>query len=415
MPWRSPQKKFSVDYKGVSLSYKIFLVVGIVLIGLVFFYYTQTVVSRLKEDSKRVLTTYARLWQLVASGAEGGEEVSILFEEVIQKSNFPIVITDPQGNPIAWREVRQVPEGDTTQAGREKLLEIIRKMDKFKEPISIYYEEAGQRRILNLLHYGDPHWFSRLHYIPLIEIGIMSLFVLIGFLGFLNIKRSEQQSIWVGMAKETAHQLGTPISSLLGWLAHLKSQTKSGSGSDSINLSAEMEKDIKRLEKIAARFSQIGSDPELGSVDLNRLSSEVVEYYRQRLPYAGSGVKIEENYTSGANVPGNSELLSWVLENIVKNSLEAVDPKSGRILISTGLDTRKKCALISVADNGRGIPSKDQNKVFSTGFTTKKRGWGLGLSLAKRIVEQYHHGKIDLAESIPGVRTEIRIQLPLPA
>jgi len=132
MPWRSPQKKFSVDYKGVSLSYKIFLVVGIVLIGLVFFYYTQTVVSRLKEDSKRVLTTYARLWQLVASGAEGGEEVSILFEEVIQKSNFPIVITDPQGNPIAWREVRQVPEGDTTQAGREKLLEIIRKMDKFK-------------------------------------------------------------------------------------------------------------------------------------------------------------------------------------------------------------------------------------------------------------------------------------------
>ncbi len=383
--------------------------------GLVFFYYTQDVVNRLKEDSRKVLTTYAKLWQLVASGSPGGEEVSILFEEVIQKSNFPIVITDPEGNPIAWREIPQVPEDDTTLAGREKLQKIMKKMDESREPIPIYYEADEEKRLLNLLHYGDPHWIARLHYIPLIEIGIMTLFILIGFLGFLNIKRSEQQSIWVGMAKETAHQLGTPISSLMGWLEHLRQQKNNSTEQASIDISSEMEKDIQRLEKIAARFSQIGSPPELTTVDLNQVIKDAVGYFQQRLPYAGSGVKIKENLNEESQIPGNAELLSWVLENMLKNSLEAVDPKNGVIEVSLQTDSRKKCALITITDNGRGIPAKDHKKIFSPGFTTKKRGWGLGLSLAKRIVEQYHQGKIHLIESISGVRTEFRILLPLSA
>jgi len=382
------------------------------LVALVFFYYTQDVVRRLKEDSRKVLTTYAKLWQLVASGSEGGQEVSVLFEEVIQKSSFPIVITDPQGDPIAWREIQKVPEDDTTAAGRQKLKEIIQNMDKSNEPISIYYEANGEKRLLNLLHYGDPHWIARLHYIPLIEIGIMTLFVVIGFLGFLNVKRSEQQSIWVGMAKETAHQLGTPISSLLGWLEHLRA-SRGASEPGVVNLASEMEKDIQRLEKIAARFSQIGSPPELTSVDLNQVAQEVAEYYRQRLPYSGLGVKIQENYQGENQVPGNAELLSWVLENLVKNSLEAVDAKNGVVEITAQTDAKRRCAIMTVIDNGKGIPAKDQKKVFYPGFTTKKRGWGLGLSLAKRIVEEYHRGKIYLTESIPGVRTEFRIHLPL--
>lgn len=382
------------------------------MVALVFFYYTQDVVRRLKEDSRKVLTTYAKLWQLVASGSEGGQEVSVLFEEVIQKSSFPIVITDPQGDPIAWREIQKVPEDDTTAAGRQKLKEIIQNMDKSNEPISIYYEANGEKRLLNLLHYGDPHWIARLHYIPLIEIGIMTLFVVIGFLGFLNVKRSEQQSIWVGMAKETAHQLGTPISSLLGWLEHLRA-SRGASEPGVVNLASEMEKDIQRLEKIAARFSQIGSPPELTSVDLNQVAQEVAEYYRQRLPYSGLGVKIQENYQGENQVPGNAELLSWVLENLVKNSLEAVDAKNGVVEITAQTDAKKRCAIMTVIDNGKGIPAKDQKKVFYPGFTTKKRGWGLGLSLAKRIVEEYHRGKIYLTESIPGVRTEFRIHLPL--
>ncbi|OGC76073.1 MAG: hypothetical protein A2Z27_04215 [candidate division Zixibacteria bacterium RBG_16_50_21] len=413
MSRRSSQAGSSVSYKGLSLSYKIFLALGFIAVALVFFYYTQDVVNRLKEDSKQVVTTYAKLWQLVASGSGGGEEVGILFEEVIQRSNFPIVITDPQGNPIAWRQIKDVPEGDTSRSGREKVLELIKRMDKSKEPISIYYEANGERRVINLLHYGDPHWVSRLHYIPLIEIGIMTLFVLIGLLGFLNVKRSEQQSIWVGMAKETAHQLGTPISSLMGWIEILRSQSESKTAASTTDVSSEMEKDVQRLEKIASRFGQIGSEPEFATVDIVSLSREVVEYFRQRLPYSGTGVKIEENYQDGLQVSGNRELLSWVLENVIKNSLEAVDPKNGRIEILAQFDDRRKCVVISVADNGKGVPARDQKKIFSPGYTTKKRGWGLGLSLAKRIVEQYHQGKIYLTESISGVRTEIRIQMPL--
>src|SRR4030067_923775 len=268
MSRRSSQAGSSVSYKGLSLSYKIFLALGFIAVALVFFYYTQDVVNRLKEDSKQVVTTYAKLWQLVASGSGGGEEVGILFEEVIQRSNFPIVITDPQGNPIAWRQIKDVPEGDTSRSGREKVLELIKRMDKSKEPISIYYEANGERRVINLLHYGDPHWVSRLHYIPLIAIGLMTLFVLIGLLGFLNVKRSEQQSIWVGMAKETAHQLGTPISSLMGWIAILRSQSESKTAASTTDVSSEMEKDVQRLEKIASRFGQIGSEPEFATVDI---------------------------------------------------------------------------------------------------------------------------------------------------
>jgi hypothetical protein len=217
------------------------------------------------------------------------------------------------------------------------------------------------------------------------------------------------------MAKETAHQLGTPISSLMGWLEHLRLQKENPSELGSLNISSEMEKDIQRLEKIAARFSQIGSPPELTTVNLNQVINEAVGYFQQRLPYAGSGVKIKENFSGDNQVPGNAELLSWVLENLLKNSLESVDPKDGIIEVSLLTNPRKKCALISVIDNGRGILPKDQKKIFSPGFTTKKRGWGLGLSLAKRIVEQYHQGKIHLAESVPGVRTEFRILLPLSA
>ncbi|MCI0530553.1 MAG: HAMP domain-containing histidine kinase [candidate division Zixibacteria bacterium] len=413
MFWRPHGQKFSVSYRGVSTSYKIFLLLGFLFVVLVFFYYTQNVVDRLKENSAAVVSTYARLWQLVASGSTSGEEIGILFEEVIQNSNFPIVITDPEGNPLAWRQIRGVPEDDTTAAGLEILKNNVAKMDRSNQPISIYYEQNGNRQLLNILHYDDPYWVKRLHFIPAIEVGITGLFVILGFLGFLNIKRSEQQSIWVGMAKETAHQLGTPISSLLGWLENLKDRETKSKTTGQSQISAEMEKDIRRLEKIAARFSQIGSPPELSEVNFNQLASEVVQYYRQRLPYGGDGVKIEENYSDSGSISGNQELLSWALENIIKNAIESVDPKNGKIQISTTPDLQRGKLVVSVTDNGRGVPVKDRKRIFSPGFTTKKRGWGLGLSLAKRIIEHYHRGKISLAESIAGVRTEFRFQLPL--
>lgn len=413
-------EKYLGGYAEYPWFFKGFIVFGIILIAFIFIYYTQNVIEKIKEDSKRVLTAYAKLWQMAASESAGGPEIDVIFEEIIQKSDFPIVVTDANGEPQAWREV-EVPWDDTTYQSKQKLEKIIAKMDKHKEPIPIYF--GDEKKIISYLHYGDSKLITRLKLMPVVEVGVLFLFILVGFITFRNIKRSEQRSIWVGMAKETAHQLGTPLSSLLGWLELLKTRCESVQDkSESIKLEEirfgldemikGMQSDIKRLDKIATRFGQIGSIPELKPTNLNKVLSETVAYFKQRLPRVGSGVVIKENLSDLVPVKVNAELLGWVIENLLKNSLEAVGPKEGIIQVSTKLDQDKKTIIIEVTDNGRGIPSREQKKIFKPGYTTKKRGWGLGLSLAKRIVEEYHLGKIFLKESIPNQKTTFLMVIP---
>lgn len=412
MPKR--KEKYLGGYAEYPLFFKGFLVFGIILIAFIFIYYTQSVIGKIKEDSKRVLTAYARLWQMAASESAGGPEIDLIFEEIIQKSDFPIVVTDADGEPQAWREIG-VAWNDTTYESRQKLKKIVEKMDKHKDPIPIYF--GNEKKIINYLHYGDSKLITRLKLMPLVEVGILFLFILVGFITFRNIKRSEQRTIWVGMAKETAHQLGTPLSSLLGWLELLKTKCESDKlekdNLETKDMIKRMQGDIKRLEKIATRFGQIGSTPELRSTDLNAVVAETLAYFKQRLPHAGSGVVIKENLGKLVPVKVNTELLSWVIENLLKNSLEAVDPKRGIIQVSTKLDQDKKNVIVEICDNGRGIPSREQKKIFKPGYTSKKRGWGLGLSLAKRIVEEYHLGKIFLKESIPNERTTLLMVVPI--
>ncbi len=416
-------EKYLGGYAEYPLFFKGFLVFGIVLIAGVFFYYTQTLISQIKENSQRVLTTYAKLWQLAASAPASGAEIDVIFEEVIQKSDFPIVVTDAGGELQAWRGVG-VDWDDTTYLTREKLKKMVKKMDKHRKPIPIHF--GTRREVINYMHYGDPLLISQLKIMSLVELGVLSLFVLIAFITFRNIKTAEQRTIWVGMAKETAHQLGTPLSSLLGWLELMKMKHESASlepkapgarqdGSETDRfvddkskldeMIREMERDIIRLQRIATRFGQIGSTPELKSTDLNAVVSETVAYFRQKLPHAGSGIEVRENLADLVPVKVNPELLSWVIENLLINSLEAVDPERGVIQVSTELDQDRKNITIQICDNGRGISPREQKKIFKPGYTTKKRGWGLGLSLAKRIVEEYHLGKIFLKESTPNQRT----------
>lgn len=399
------------------LWFKGFLVFGVVLIAGVFFFYTQTIISQIKENSRRVMQTYARLWQLAASAPTSGAEIDVIFEEIIQKSDFPIVVTDAKGELQAWRGV-DVAWDDTTYISRKKLKELARHMDKHRQPIPIYF--GTRQEVINYLHYGDPAMITDLRLMSLVEIGLLTLFLLIAFITFRNIKMAEQRTIWVGMAKETAHQLGTPISSLLGWLELFKTKCKSQDlkSSDDSDLTLEqiadrMQTDLRRLGKIANRFEQIGSLPELKPTDLNAVVSEATAYFRQRLPHSGSGVVIKDNLGELVPAKANAELISWVVENLLKNSLEAVDPRKGMIEVSTHLNKEKKIILIQVIDNGRGIPPRHQKRIFKPGFTTKKRGWGLGLSLAKRIVEEYHLGKISLKESVPHQRTIINLSIPV--
>jgi signal transduction histidine kinase len=402
----SKKKDYLGGYAEYSWFFKGFLIVGIILIAFIFIYYTQVVISELKENSARVVNAYAKLWQLVALESTSGEEISLIFEEVIQKSKFPIVVTDAEGEPQAWREVGILWD-DTSYQSRERLKNIIRKMDREKKSIPIYYGESKENTMY--LHYGDPRIIARLRWMPLVQIGVVFLLGLVAFVSFRNIKRSEQRSIWVGMAKETAHQLGTPLSSLLGWLELLKEEYKD---KDKGRLE-KMDKDIKRLEKIAKRFGQIGSLPELKPGQLNNIVSEVVSYFKTKLPHNGLGVNIKEELAPLAEVDINSDLIAWVVENLIKNSLQAVDPKEGIIKVWTKMDHAQDVVLLGVTDNGKGIPSSEQKKIFTPGYTTKKRGWGLGLSLARRIVEEYHSGRIYLKESIPDIKTTFLVILPL--
>jgi hypothetical protein len=239
--------------------------------------------------------------------------------------------------------------------------------------------------------------------------------MIVGIIGFQNIRRSEERHIWVGMAKEAAHQLGTPISSLMGWLEVIESEDcrESESGRATLQSTVEnMKVDVERLQRVANRFGMIGSIPDLKPSSLNERVTEVVDYYRRRLPFQGEGIKINVEAGEVPSLPLNLELFTWGMENLIKNALQAVDSKTGRIDLRLSVSADKRNAIIEVQDNGKGITAAAARKIFRPGFTTKKRGWGLGLTLTKRIVEDYHGGRIWLERSRPG-ETVFRAEFPL--
>jgi hypothetical protein len=385
----------------VNFKSGLFVVAILIIFGVMA--YTQYVVERLREDSRHIVRIYTQL--IARIGQEDPEgEYSFMFDKVIKRIEFPIVNTDPNGIPISWRNLKEIPGDTLTPATAERLRQLIAEMDQDNEPIPILF----QTTILGYIHYDtDTKLIRQLAWLPFISIAVIGAFILIGYIGFSNIKRSEQRSIWIGMAKETAHQLGTPISSLMGWLELLKHEAEGREST--LKIINEMEVDLYRVDKIVSRFSQIGSASDLKPHVLKPLVSEIVQYFRKRLPQLGKKIVIEEEYATDASPYVNPQLFGWVVENIVKNAVDSIENHDGVIKIS--LSRNNGNVYLDVRDNGRGIELKDHYNVFRPGFSTKKRGWGLGLSLAKRIIEDYHHGKIFVKESQPGAGTTIRIQL----
>jgi signal transduction histidine kinase len=236
---------------------------------------------------------------------------------------------------------------------------------------------------------------------------VIGLFILLGLVGYAHIKKSEQRHIWVGMAKETAHQLGTPISSLMGWLEVMRS----GKTRDRSFIYKEMERDLHRLQRVSTRFSQIGSRPDLKDSDITGILKEVVEYIQRRAPQTGRKVSIREDYQPVPPVALNRDLFQWAAENILKNSLDAMDKEEGRIVVALKTEKEGRCVSIQFRDNGRGMDKEQRRHLFRPGYSTKRRGWGLGLTLARRIIRDYHGGKLQVQESRPGEGTVMRIEL----
>jgi NtrC-family two-component system sensor histidine kinase KinB len=399
--------RFSGRIHELSAFFKGFLFIAAILLILAFLIYSQYVVHRLRNDERRLLHVYANLYAAATSELSDGAELNLIFDEVIRPTDFPIIATTVDGTPYAWKGIG-IDTDDSKEKALSKARRMLTKMDSKTEPIPLSVQETGQ--VVGYLHYGDSGLVRQLSWMPYIQIVVVGLFIFIGFLGYRNIKRSEQRSIWVGMAKETAHQLGTPLSSLMGWLELIRVEERK-EGRDKIL--QEIENDLKRLSKIVSRFSQIGSEPRLEKQPIIPILTETVSYFRQRLPQLSKRIEIVEHYKEIPPLSANRELLGWVFENLFKNSIDSIGNNGGHIEITTDLNHDKEDVIITFTDTGRGIDPKAQRRIFAAGYSTKKHGWGLGLTLAKRIIEEYHGGRILLKESTPEQGTVFHLTLPI--
>ncbi|MEE9166092.1 MAG: HAMP domain-containing sensor histidine kinase [Candidatus Neomarinimicrobiota bacterium] len=382
----------------------LFVAAVVLVAGLLF--YTQSVIRDLRQESRETVSLYARL---IAKGItdESDTELEFVFREIIQKVSFPVIHSDPDGIPVNWRNLPGNGELELKYVKR-----IMRDMDSQNVPIPLEITvpavgpKAAERIVVGHLHYGDSGLIRQLRLLPYAEIGAVALFILLGYGGFQVIRRNEKQHIWFGMARETAHQLGTPVSSLMGWLERLRDYPEEAN-----NVSGQMETDIARLRQISDRFARMGSSPSLEEVDLKDLISGTVDYFRRRIPQTSKNIVLNVNEEKSVTVRGTPVLLTWVLENIVKNAIDSIDKPTGEVSIGVAQQGMK--AVISVRDNGKGIPKRDWKNVFRPGYTTKTRGWGLGLSLAKRIIEDFQRGTISVRWSEMGKGTVFEITIPM--
>ncbi len=366
--------------------------------------YTQHLVNLLQEQSREYLRFRIQVFEENINNPDSNADFGFFFSAVIQKTDYPIIYTDTSMTPLQCRNIDDHLDSlqVLTPEATFKLKEYLIDMDGENPPIPIKYQGIT----LGYYHYGVSPLIKRLRWLPVIEISAAILFILIGYIGFSQIKKSEQRHIWVGMAKETAHQLGTPISSISGWVELLKDQP------DNIALSTrEIEADVQRLSKVASRFSQIGSIPALKPTNIVEILTNSVSYFNKRLPQYNKKIVIDLKIGTNMQVRLNPELFEWVIENLVKNSIDAIEDNAGKINIDVSTSENQREVYIDISDTGKGINNWDKKNIFKPGFSTKKRGWGLGLSLAKRIIEDYHGGKLFIKESRPGEGTTLRLIL----
>ena len=365
----------------------IFIAVGIVLASTVF---TNRLANSLAaEEQKKVEIWAEAIRQSIL--LDEGTNTDLIVKIIAGNTTIPIIMTDAKNNVISSLNIVE-PQAGLTEFYNKK----IELFKASRSPIEIKIDKTTQ-----YIYYDESLFLKQLFYFPYVQLGVIFIFLLVAFVAFSGTKRAEQNQVWVGLSKETAHQLGTPISSLLAWVDLLKMRHQED------NLIGEMEKDVKRLGIIAERFSKIGSKPDLQLVSLNETLQNAVQYMSKR---TSQKVTIECHFTNEEHVfiHLNTPLFEWVIENLCKNAIDAMDG-IGRIDIN--VLHKNDEVTIDVKDTGKGIDKSKFKMVFTPGFTTKKRGWGLGLSLAKRIIEEYHVGKIFVKQSELNVGTVFRIIL----
>jgi len=391
--------------------FNIYLLVGSVSIVVATTVFTIRVSRSVEHQSHLTTRLFSDLAsRLLAGNVQDADPVI----DTIKEIEVPFIITDNAGRPIMWNEpvvgipvpslqllLRENPSRPTNPAVME-ILSLAEEFDQMQEPFAIVAPD-GKR--LGTLHYGQSALSLRIRWMPYLELMIMALFFLVIVWALQSKKEAEQKALFAGMAKETAHQLGTPLTSIMGWTALLEERV--GKSDDVI---VELNRDINRLGMISARFSQIGSLPQLEDTDLNEVVDEAVGYFRRRLPHLGGRVQLRREGAITGEVQINRDLLGWVLENLIKNGIDALNEGKGTITLHLS-DPPEGGAQLLISDTGKGIPARVGNKIFEPGFTTKKRGWGMGLALVRRIVTEYHGGRI-VIDSTSSHGTTFKVTLP---
>ncbi len=375
--------------------FRIALLVSALFIISATLWYTHLLADKLAVEERKRMQLLADAYERLNQSNEN-TDITFLLNIIEQNKTVPLILTNQN------LEIQGQRNFDSSKAVSPQFLnnELL-KMAENGDSISIRYNG----KVIQYIFYKDSNLLIELKYFPYIQLLIICIFLLVAYLAFFSSQRSVQNQLWVGMAKETAHQIATPLSSLSAWIAHLQEKTDQPDIQQTII--PEMQSDISRLEIITERFSKIGSAPELQANEIVAPLQQIMDYMKRR---ASNKIQfiLKSEVEAGLKINYNAPLLNWVMENLLKNALDAMD---GSGIIEIQLTTTAKHFIIDVKDSGKGIPSDKFNTVFRPGYSTKKRGWGLGLALCKRIIEEYHKGKIMVKESVLGKGTTFRILL----
>ena len=371
---------------GHTSTFLVFLAFGIVATTL---WYTNNLANKLKKEEQKKVALWAKATKELSEINNSNYDVGFVFEVVNNNTTVPVIQINESGDIIAHRNIKK-PHTEVELQKQVKL------MKRKYPPIEIELINGTKEYI----YYRDSRLLQNLKHFPFFILSIIGAFIVIAYFAFSNARIAQQNKVWTGMAKETAHQIGTPLSSLLGWLEYLKENKIQSS------VTSEIEKDLSRLSVIATRFSKIGSLPKLNKTNLIPVLESSISYMQKR---ASSKISLELiSDSKQINAQINKDLFEWVIENTIKNSMDAIN-QNGKIGIKV---TESKTAVyVDIIDNGRGVKKTFFKEIFEPGFTSKKRGWGLGLSLVRRIIKDYHQGQVSLLKSIPNKETIIRIVL----
>ena len=416
---------------------KIILVFLLVLLAAASFVYNQILINKIMDQERKSVELWAKAFEhnvdpihqeisrnlnFVADVLHNYENVPDSLSRLIREAesatitndfvmteiirpedlfNIPVIVVDEAGFVNAYRYI------DDEDADLQYLID---RFSALNEPITISLQDR-HRVQHQYVYYGESPMIQYLRYFPYVQFGILALLLGVGYTTYKSITRSEQSNLWVGMTKEAAHQLGTPLSSIYGWLQLLKD--KISEDEDTLSIAYEIENDVSRLKGIAERFNKIGSQPELISVDPEPIIDEVISYMQRRLPQFGKRIDVRKSIQTNAKAKLNPELFQWAVENLIKNSMDAIKKSVSDPYVSISVMQDGPLLIIDVKDSGSGIDKKYAKEIFKPGFSTKKRGWGLGLSLTRRIIEDYHNGRVYVYDTEVNSGTTIRIELPV--